>query len=248
MAHRLRTGASSGVILGAARGRLTGVAATFLVAAATGAHADRLALDALVQEGDLILEEAAALAPASRLLAEEGLEVAAADKSLREEVQALNRDITQFNAAMAEHNESVQTLRAQCAGDTVDSASVEACNARLTQLRDQASMLDDERLQIRARQEDLNARVQKHNERARDYAGRKQAQDKSDKLNQGDAEDWLARARQFLSSQDFAVWLSQAGNPAPCGAEQIKEIAGSAVHTAVERAEACLKAVKAGSR
>ena len=215
---------------------------------ATATHADRLALDALVQEGDLILEEAAQLAPASKLLAEEGLEVAAADKALREEVQALNRDITQFNAAMLEHNESVQTLRAQCGGDTVDRASVEACNTRLTQLRDQASLLDDERLQIRVRQEDLNARVQKHNERARDYAGRKQAQDKSEKLNQGDAEDWLARARRLLVSQDFAAWLAQAGNPAPCGAEQMKDIAGSAVQTAVERAEACLKEVKAGSR
>jgi len=201
-----------------------------------------------VQEGDLILEEATALAPAGQLLAEEGLEVAAADKSLRAEVQALNRDITQFNAAMAEHSESAQTLRAQCAGDTVDNASVEVCSARLNQLRDQAGTLDDERLQIRARQEDLNARVQKHNERVRDYASRKQAQDKSEKLNQGDAEDWLARARRFLISQDFAAWLSQAGNPAPCGAEQMKEIEGSAVHTAVERAEACLKAVKAGSR
>ena len=246
--HPLRIGASSEVILSAVRGSLSGMAVAFLVAVAPAAQADRLALDALVQEGDLILEEAAALAPASKLLTEEGLEVAAADKSLREQVQSLNRDITQFNAAMAEHNESVQTLRAQCAGDTVDNASVEACNVRLTQLRDQAGMLDDERLQIRARQEDLNARVQKHNERARDYASRKQAQDRSDKLNQSDAEDWLARARRFLASQDFAVWLSQAGNPAPCGAEQMKEIAGSAVQTAVEWVEACLKAVKAGSR
>jgi hypothetical protein len=227
---------------------MIGTAAAVLVVAATAARADRLALDALVQEGDLILEEAAQLAPAGKLLAEEGLEVAAADKALRGEVQALNRDITRFNAAMAEHNEGVQTLRAQCAGDTVDNASVEACNARLTQLRDQAGMLDDERLQIHARQADVNARVEKHNERARDYAKRKQEQDKSDKLNMGDAEDWLARARQFLASQDFAAWLSQAGNPAPCDAEQMKEVAGPAVRTAVERAEACLKAVKAGSR
>jgi len=236
------------VIFGTVRGRLIGIAAASLVAAAPAAQADRLALDALVQEGDLILEEAGALAPASKLLAEEGLEVAAADKSLREEVQALNRDITQFNAAMAEHNESAQTLRAQCAGDTVDNTSVETCNARVTQLREKASELDNERLQIHARQGDLTARVQKQNERARDYAIRKQTQDKSEKLNRGDAEDWLARARRFLTSQEFAAWLAQAGNPAPCGAEQMKEIAGSAVQTAVERAEACLKAVKAGSR
>src|SRR5215475_1715862 len=244
MAHRLRTG--SGAIFNAARSRLIGAGAAVLFA--TAALADRLSLDALVQEGDLILEEAAALAPKKNLLAQEGVEITAADKSLRGEVQALNRDITQFNAARTDHNESVQTLRAQCAGDTVDNASVEACNARLSQLRDQASALDDERLQIHARQEDLNARVEKHNERARDYARRKQEQDKSDKLNQGDAEDWLARARTFLASQDFAVWLAQAGNPAPCGAEQMKEIAASAVRVAVERAEACLKAVKAGSR
>lgn len=236
------------MIFGTVRGRLIRIAAAFLVAAAPAAQADRLALDALVQEGDLILEEAAALGPASKVLAEEGLEVAATDKSLREEVQALNRDITQFNAAMAEHNENVQTLRAQCAGDTVDNTSVETCNARVAELREQRSELDNERLQIHARQGDLSARVQTHNEKARDYAIRKQAQDKSEKLNQVDAEDWLARARRFLTSQDFATWLSQAGNPAPCEAEQMKEIAASAVQTAVERAEACLKAVKAGSR
>jgi hypothetical protein len=230
------------------RGPLIWAGVAALIAHTALAQADQLELNALVQEGDLILEEAAALAPATKLLAQEGLEIATSDKALREEVQALNRDISQFNAAMAEHNEGAQALQAQCAGQTGDKALVEACNTRLTQLRDQANMLEEERSEVRARQEEINTRVEKHNASARDYAKRKQEQDSRDRLNQRDAEDWLGRARQFLASKDFAAWLAQAGSPASCGAEQMTEIVTLPLHPALERAQACLKAVKAGSR
>ncbi len=231
-----------------ARGLLIWAGAAALVAHTVLVQADQLRLDALVQEGDLILEEAQALAPATKLLAQEGLEVAASDAALREEVQALNRDITQFNAAMDEHNESAQALRTQCVGQTGDKALLEACNTRLAQLRDQANMLEDERSEVHARQAEISTRVEKHNAWARDYAKRKQEQDAHDRLNQRDGEDWLGRARQFLASKDFAAWLAQAGSPAACGAEQMTELVALPLHPALERAQACLQAVKAGMR
>lgn len=231
-----------------ARDLLVWAAAGALIAHTALAQADQLELDALVQEGALIQEEAAGLAPATKLLAQEGLEIASSDKALREEVQTLNRDITQFNVAMAEQTRSAEEVKAQCTGQTEDKALVDSCNARITRLRDQANELEEQRPQLRARQEEITARVEKHNAWARDYAKRKQEQDARDKLNQRDGEDWLGRARQFLASGEFAGWLTKAGSPAACGAEQMTEIAALSLYPALDRAEACLKAVKTGSR
>jgi hypothetical protein len=212
------------------------------------AQVDQLKLDALVQEGDLILEEEATLAPAAEQLAQEGQQLAASDQSLREEVRSLNQSITQFNAAMAQQSHSAQALQAQCAGQTADKSLAEACDARIGQLRQQANTLEEERGQVRARQEELSARVDKHNAWGRDYAKRKHTQDSNDALNQRDAEEWLGRAKQFLASQDFVVLLAQAGNPAACRDELVSEIATLSVRPAFDRAQACLRAVKGASR
>jgi len=223
-------------------------AAVALMVHAALAQADRLELDALVEEGGLILEEAAGLAPSSQAVAQEGLEIASAEKTLRDEVQALNRDITQFNAAMAEQERSTEELQAQCAGQTEDKSLVDSCNARITGLRDQASKLEGERPQLRARQEEINARVEKYNAWGRDYVKRKQEQDSRERLNQNDGEDWLGRAKKLLASKEFAAWLAQAGSPAACASEQMGDLAALPLHSALARAQACLKAVKAANR
>jgi chromosome segregation ATPase len=212
------------------------------------AQADQLKLEALVQEGDLILEEAATLAPAAEQLAQEGQQLAASEHSLREEVRSLNQTIVQFNATMAEQSQSVHALQTQCADQTTDKALADDCNTRLAQLREQGNTLEEQRGPVRARQEELNARVDKHNAWGRDYAKRKHAQDSTDALNQRDAEEWLERAKQFLASKDFALLLAQAGNPAACRDEQMSEIATLSVRTAFDRAQDCLKAVKGTGR
>jgi len=209
------------------------------------AHADQLRLDALVQEGDLILEEAATLAPSDAQLAEEERRLLASENALREEVQALNRGITQFNAAMAEQNQAVQKAQKQCPARTDDAALADACDKRMAELRDQANLLEDERLQLRARQEELNAQVDKQNAWGREFAKRKHAQDSNDRLNQRDSAEWLARAKEFLASQDFAALLAQAGSPEVCGSDQIGDIAPLGAQTALERVQTCLKALKA---
>lgn len=231
-----------------ARGLLTWAAAGALIAHTALAQADQLELDALVQEGALIQEEAAGLGPATELLAQEELEIVSSDKALREEVRTLNQEITQFNVAKAEYTRSAEEVKVQCKGQPEDQALVDSCNARITRLRDQANELEEQRPQLRARQEEITARVEKHNAWTRDYVKRKQEQDTRGKLNQQDAEDWLARARQLLASGEFAAWLTKAGSPAACDAEQMKEIAALSLYPALDRAEACLKAVKARSR
>jgi hypothetical protein len=224
-------------------------AAVLLVYAAIPvALGDRLRLEALVQEGDLLLEEVATLSPSDERLAEEGRRLVASEQTLREEVQGLNQDITQFNAAMAEQNKAVQTFQTQCPAHTTDPALADVCDKRIAQLREQANLLEDDRLQLRARQEELNARVDKQNAWGRDYAKRKGAQDAHDRLNQRDSDEWLGRAKQLLASEDFAALLAQAGNPPACSADQMAEIATLGTRTSLERIQVCLKALKAGNQ
>jgi predicted RNase H-like nuclease (RuvC/YqgF family) len=132
-------------------------------------------------------------------LAEEGQQLVASEKTLREEVQALNQNISQFNAAMAEQNKAVQTFQTQCPAHTKDQALSDACDKRIAQLREQANLLEDDRLQLRARQEELNARVDKQNAWGRDYGKRKGVQDSHGRLNQRDSDEWLGRAKQFFA-------------------------------------------------
>jgi hypothetical protein len=211
------------------------------------AHADRLRLEALVQEGDLLLEEVATLSPSDERLADEGRRLVASEQTLREEVQALNQNIIQFNAAMAEQNQAVQTVQSQCPSRTDDQALADACDKRVAQLREQANLLEDDRLQLRARQEELNALVDKQNAWARDYGKRRGTQDSHDRLNQRDSDEWLRRAKQLLASQDFTALSAHAGNPQACSTDQMNEIATLTARLALERTLACLKALKAGN-
>ena len=105
---------------------------------------------------------------------------------------------------------------------TDDQALADACDKRIAQLREQANLLEDDRLQLRARQEELNARVDKQNAWARDYGKRKGAQDSHDRLNQRDSDEWLGRAKQFLASGDFTALSAHAGNPQACSVDQIE--------------------------
>lgn len=212
------------------------------------AQVDQLRLQALLEEGDLILEEAATLAPSDAQLAQEAQQLSASEKTLREEVQSLNQNITQFNAAMAEQNKAVQTFPRQCPAHINDQALADACDKRIAQLREQANLLENDRLELRARQEELNARVDKQNAWGRDYVKRKGAQDAHDRLNQRDSDEWLGRAKQFLASEDFASLLAHAGSPPACSADQVAEIATLSARASLERIQVCLKALKAGNQ
>jgi len=209
---------------------------------------DRLRLEALVQEGDLLLEEAATLSPSDEQLAEEGRRLVASEQALREEVQGLNQTITEFNAAMAEQNKAVQTVHKQCPAHTSDQALADTCDKRIAQLREQANLLEDDRLQLRARQQELNARVDRQNAWGRDYGKRKGAQDAHDRLNQRDSDEWLGRAKQFLASEDFGALLVQAGNPQACSVDQTAENAALGTRVSLERIQLCLKALKAAKQ
>lgn len=235
-------------LLAAALARLTkaAVAAVLVHASLALAQSDPLQLNALVQEGDLILEEAASLAPTIEKLEAEGLQIAASDTALRAEARALEESIKRFNASMEELNVGAKQHQAQCPRKIEDPAQLESCNARVAELAELARKLDEQRPALEARRKELNTRVDQHNQSSKDFAKRKQEYDSRDTLNQHDAQDWLGRARSFLASQSFNAFLAKAASPAVCGPGRIAELATLPTRQAVTRAQDCLKAVKAG--
>jgi hypothetical protein len=236
-------------LVAAALARLTqaALAALLVHASLALAQTDLLQLNALVQEGDLILEEAAALAPANQKLEEEGPQIAASDTALRAAAQALEDGIKQFNASMQELNVGAKQHQAQCPQQIEEPARLESCNAQVAELNELARKLDEQRPGFEAQRKELNARVDQHNQVATDFARHKQEYDSRDTLNQHDAEDWLGRARSFLGSETFNAFLVKAASPTVCGPGRIAELATLPTRKAVTRAQDCLKAVKAGA-
>jgi uncharacterized protein (DUF3084 family) len=224
------------------------VAAALVHASVSLAQTAPLELNALVQEGDLILEEAAALAPLNEKLAQEGLELAAAGQALRAEIQALEESIKQFNASMESFNVAAQRYQAQCSQKTDDAALLKSCNARVAELREQALKLDGERPAVEARRKALNLRIDQHNAASKDYTRRKQEFDSRNIPNQSDTEDWLGRARSFFTSEMFGGLLTQTASPSACSPDRIAERPASPASKPVTQAQACLKALKAGLR
>lgn len=208
------------------------------------AQTDRLQFMALVQEGDLILEEAAALGPVTQKLTKEGQQIAASDKTLRTNMSALEASIKQFNASSKELAEGVKQYEAQCPRPIEDQALLETCNARAVELRELKARLDAEHPKIEAQQKEVNARIDLHNAGGDDYSKRKEANESRDRLNQQDAQDWLGRVKALLASDGFHASLVRAGDPAACRPERIGEVANAQWAAAVKRAQDCLKAVR----
>jgi hypothetical protein len=88
------------------------VAAALIHASVALGQTAPLELNALVQEGDRILEEAAALVPANEKLTREGLEVAAAGQTLRAEIQALEERCRRSTESVALRDAELAESRA----------------------------------------------------------------------------------------------------------------------------------------
>jgi hypothetical protein len=230
-----------------ARARLPLLAAAMLLvhASLAPAQSDRLEFDALVQEGDLILEEVTVLKPVSEKLAREGKQIAQMDQALRDEAKGIEAGIKQFNTSMEALNAGAKEQSEQCPREIADPALLESCNTRAKELIELQQKLADQRDPLRVHREDLNGRIEKHNAASKDYAKRNQEFAQRDLLNQRDAEDWLGRAREFLFSERVAAFLTAAGNPAACSSDRLAELARLAAVPGLKRAQECLKAMKA---
>jgi len=207
-------------------------------------QADLLWVSALIQEADLILQEAAALQPVHDKMAKEGEQMAAQEKALRAEVEGMQDSIKQFNAAMAEINAAAKKHQDECPQKIEDPSLIASCNTKAVELMAQARKLQEQGPQIEARRKELNARVEQYNTANQEFAKRRQQSDARDMLNQHDAEEWLGRAREFLASDTFHALPVSSGSVSACAPERIAELTTLPRTQAVAQAQACLRAVK----
>jgi septal ring factor EnvC (AmiA/AmiB activator) len=232
-----------------ARGRwsaLLGLTFTLVLLGAAEAQTDTLRLNALAQEGDLLLEESSALEPVRQKLLEEGNKLRTEERSLRAEVQAVNDGINTFNADMDAFNDEAKALQAACPDQSKDPEQVAACNQRVVELKDRAQKLDAKRAELLGRQEAVNKRVGEFNTASADYNKRKQEGDSRGSLNERDLEDWLMRVREFFLSADFKTMSSGPPPITVCDDAYIGSLGTLSSSQALKQAQACLKAVQTG--
>jgi len=206
-------------------------------------QADRLRLRALIEEGDLILEEAAALSPAADRLAAEGAQLDAAEAALRAEQTGLNDAIARFNAQNVELERLLKEHRAKCSSGSDDAALIEACNARATEFNAAAQAHETQRPALQARQRELPGRIAAQNAARREWALNQREQEPKLQASHADAEYWLGSARTFLTSEPFRAMARNRGAPAACSSAALGDLAAPPAMAALARAQACLKAV-----
>jgi hypothetical protein len=215
--------------------------------AALAAGADRLKLDALVQEGDLLLEEVAKLEPVSEQLASEGKALDQTEAELRAASAALDGDIRKYNADLAALEKAAAQRQARCPKESTDAALVESCNAQAAELNAESQRLASVREQLHALRGELNQGIESFNRQRQDWGKRRQAQDRQLGPNKSDVDDWVKRAADYLASPEFrSLYVASNTDPGTCGAEKLGDV--KAVHhwEALRRLQGCFRAVRGG--
>jgi hypothetical protein len=219
-----------------------------VIGAATPAFADdpgKLKLDALIQEGDLILEEAVRLDPETDQVLDEGERLDAVEKSLRVDSAALDDAIKKHNTAMTALDQEDKEIRARCPHESEDVTLVDACNTSARSLASAAALRAKEAADLEEWQQSLNQQITRQNATRSQWAKRKQESDARVALNRSDLKEWLTRVNAFFASDPFKSLQNRAKNPTECGAERIGDLATLPPVTALRRAQTCMKAVKA---
>jgi hypothetical protein len=230
---------------GAAAAAVIALAASALHAADNGAA--RLRSAALAEEGDLLLEEMAALAPLRARERAEGERLAATEKKLGVDVGRVEKQVADYNRAVTELNVTAAEHAQACPG-TISGPALAQCTDRGAKLMDRAAELDRQRAALDQDQKEINARVDQHN-RAREawLAARRSSAPKLD-ANAADVQRWVSSARHFMATADFAALRDEAGKPAACTQLRLSDSSGLFGERGLKQLHACLKAVLASTR
>lgn len=217
------------------------------LAAALPAAADegaRLRLAALVEEGDLLLEELATLEPVIERIRAESERSSVAERALKNESVALDREIAAYNAAAAELARAARQHHESCPRQSQDDQLIDACNARGADLMDFNARLEWEHAPLTARQQALNQRIDRHNaERDTRRAQKRELAPRID-TNEADANRWASSARGFMLTDEFAALAAQAENPGACAELRLSDAAAYQGTRGLKLLQACLEAVK----
>jgi chromosome segregation ATPase len=209
-------------------------------------EAARLRLSALTQEGDLLLEEALALEPATRQLEQLGGELAAQGKQLEPEVAALERLLREYNAEVVALATRSAAQREQCTAAGLAAQQIRDCNDEAANIAAAALGLEQRRPDLDRGQQELNQRIDRHNTRRLEWDKARREQDGRRAVNESDIREWLQRARAFWSTDEFAALSRAASTPAACSPARLSGVSGTAYPVeGLKRMQACLKAVSA---
>mgnify|MGYP000917586228 CR=1 FL=1 len=180
----------------------------------------RLRLDALLEEGRLLIQEFEQLEPTTSALREEGERLREEEKQLGRELAEMNRAIDQHNRASNELAQRLRDHRQRCPKTMNDDAAIEACNVRGAELVARGRELDSARGDLATRQQELQRRITLFNSSQQAWMKVKRTHQPKSVVNDADASQWVERAQAFVRSKDFSALVNGAGMPAPCQALQ----------------------------
>jgi hypothetical protein len=208
----------------------------------------RLRLAALVEQGELLLEEFAGLQPTIERLRVEGERLTDSEATLRTELVGLEREIAAYNEAASALIEAARQHRARCPQLSEDSKLIEQCNAGGAELMNRYAVLEQQRAELSGRQQTLNQRIERHNaDRLAWHADKRDNGPRIDS-NESEANRWVGSARGFMLSEPFAALTTEAGGPASCTDLRLSEATAYHGTQGLKALHVCLQSVRAGLR
>jgi predicted RNase H-like nuclease (RuvC/YqgF family) len=200
-------------------------------------------LTALIEEGDILSQEAATLAPETNRVKLEGEKVVASERSLLEQSNALAVAFAQYNTDVAQQREAAKDLRERCRPLRGDPEAKQACDTEATDLDEQAAKLEQRLSALEERRTALNARIEQHNAARLKWDEHRRKQDARVDVSELDIRRWVDKARAFWGTEGFSLLVVQAGNPSAC--MRIQQLGSGEQRPAeMKRIQQCFKAVK----
>lgn len=176
----------------------------------------KLHLAALIEEARLLLEEFQALDPVTQAVREEDERLRKQERDLSRASAQLGQSIEAHNRAAAALSQRVREHQQRCPRTMSDDAAIEACNERGAQLVAEGRELDRRHVELGAEQQELHRQIALFNSSQQSWVKVRREHLPKLAANDADANQWVARAQAFTTTQDFAALVNAAGDPAAC--------------------------------
>jgi hypothetical protein len=234
----------------ALRAAFAGACVTGVLSSASLAQseADQLLLSALLQEGELLQQEALMLEPMTTRLLQDKQQLESQEKTLMAESAQVSENIKQFNAAAEQLNASIAQQQKDCAQQTGDQAAADMCNARGEELGRQGERLQQLGGELDRRKNDVNQRIVRHNSAGQDWSVRNRDNETKVQPSQRDIRNWLGRFSSFYASDSFNAFTRRSGIPSACEQSRVEQFNSMPPFPALRAAVQCLKTLRPDRR
>jgi chromosome segregation ATPase len=204
----------------------------------------RVRMAGMLEQGDLLLQEAAALQPRTRELERRGAQLAAERKRLEAEVAAVEREVLEYNAELGTAASAAAAQRERCTSVSLDAQWVAACNEEGTALAAQGAALEQRRGPLAARQQAVNQSIDRYNARRAEWDRARRDHDQRRVANESEVREWLQRSRDLWATDGFTALARAAGTPAACSSSRLSDSDAAHPVDALKRMQSCLKALR----